>query len=631
MTNNTTALTADEVTALLASAPHEWAPDRIYLQREQGEGGAHTWCEDSVGDGELIEEAGYVRADVFDATIARLALSAEQRSALAWAIGTARAQGVPKLGDVLLDILNSSPVELAANPKPIPMLLFCPRCGTQHIDAPEDAECDGEVVHSAGWSNPPHRSHLCHACGCIWRPADVATVGVASIKTHGKADTWEGMPGVTSMPAQAVAADGGQSWHHELKTDPDVFAAVLAGDKTHEIRYNDRGFKVGDTLRLRETRYSGESMKCQPDDYPLEYTGREVTRVVSHVLDGYGLMPGWVVLSFASERAAVSPATGDPATAATPPDVAFKPWHERHADVFSNEGDAWRAFLDARATISQSNAEKAYYGGSVGAGPVTFDAPATADEQTADDSSDKSFFAGVCVALQVITAFDQGVMWAELVRACGTDELLQYAAHVEPEEWKLAGFEKYAFDELRKKKPKAAARASQGAAPAEAREPFPYQKTFDAIAAATSITAGGHVSISVEAFRKAFGAVPADAGEAVALRAEVDRLNAIINTPQSGEFLRAVSIEAEHQRQRWSSDHDAGKTPADWFWLVGYLAGKGLHAHAAGNVEKAEHHVITTAAALANWHLAIFGKTDMRPGTEQPEIQGAQGGKGGEA
>ncbi|WP_369070802.1 hypothetical protein [Burkholderia gladioli] len=125
--------------------------------------------------------------------------------------------------------------------------------------------------------------------------------------------------------------------------------------------------------------------------------------------------------------------------------------------------------------------------------------------------------------------------------------------------------------------------------------------------------------------------VPADAGEAVALRAEVDRLNAIINTPQSGDFLRAVSIEAEHQRQRWSSEHDAGKTPADWFWLVGYLAGKGLHAHAAGNAEKAEHHVITTAAALANWHLAIFGKSDMRPGTEQPGVQGAQGGKGGEA
>ncbi|WP_244125347.1 hypothetical protein [Burkholderia gladioli] len=57
---------------------------------------------------------------------------------------------------------------------------------------------------------------------------------------------------------------------------------------------------------------------------------------------------------------------------------------------------------------------------------------------------------------------------------------------------------------------------SQTAAPADAREPFPYQKTFDAIAAATSISAGGYVSISVEAFCKAFGAVPADVGEAVA-------------------------------------------------------------------------------------------------------------------
>ena len=99
-----------------------------------------------------------------------------------------------------------------------------------------------------------------------------------------------------------------------------------------------------------------------------------------------------------------------------------------------------------------------------------------------------------------------------------------------------------------------------------------------------------------------------------ALQAEIDRLNAIINTPQSDDFLRAVSIEAEHQRQRWGSEHDSGKTPADWFWLVGFLAGKALQAHYAPNLEKAEHHVITTAAACANWHSAMFGKTDVRPG-----------------
>lgn len=65
---------------------------------------------------------------------------------------------------------------------PVPMLLFCPKCSTQHIDAPDER--------TEGWDNPPHRSHLCHACGCIWRPADVPTTGVRSIKTAGKADTW---------------------------------------------------------------------------------------------------------------------------------------------------------------------------------------------------------------------------------------------------------------------------------------------------------------------------------------------------------------------------------------------------------------------------------------------------------
>ncbi|MBK5052857.1 DUF3850 domain-containing protein [Burkholderia sp. R-70006] len=88
-------------------------------------------------------------------------------------------------------------------------------------------------------------------------------------------------------------------WNHELKTDPDVFEAVLDGRKTHEIRFNDRCFTIGDTLLLRETRYTGEEMRA-PDPRPLEYTGRELTRVVSHILEGYGLQPGWVILSFAT-------------------------------------------------------------------------------------------------------------------------------------------------------------------------------------------------------------------------------------------------------------------------------------------------------------------------------------------
>ena len=86
---------------------------------------------------------------------------------------------------------------------------------------------------------------------------------------------------------------------------------------------------------------------------------------------------------------------------------------------------------------------------------------------------------------------------------------------------------------------------------------------------------------------------------------ELDRLNKLINSPETEDFFRGIELEAAHQRSRWPSEQDAGKTHADWFWLVGYLAGKCLHAAIAGDQHKALHHTISTAAALANWHRAI--------------------------
>ena len=41
-----------------------------------------------------------------------------------------------------------------------------------------------------------------------------------------------------------------------------------------------------------------------------------------------------------------------------------------------------------------------------------------------------------------------------------------------------------------------------------------------------------------------------------AIRAE------IINTPETADFMAAVPLEAAHQRERWGSSHDAGKTAA---------------------------------------------------------------------
>ncbi len=99
------------------------------------------------------------------------------------------------------------------------------------------------------------------------------------------------------------------------------------------------------------------------------------------------------------------------------------------------------------------------------------------------------------------------------------------------------------------------------------------------------------------------------------LTAERDRLHALVNNPQTEQFLAAVRTEVAHQIERWGTVHDRAKEPADWFWLVGYLAGKALQAHATGDSHKALHHTISTAAALANWHAAIScTRNGMAPG-----------------
>jgi hypothetical protein len=101
---------------------------------------------------------------------------------------------------------------------------------------------------------------------------------------------------------------------HELKTDPDAFDAVAAGQKTHEIRKDDRGFAVGDQLLLRRTRYTGAQMHMRPEHCPLEYTGAQELRIVSHIQHGYGLSDGWVILSFAAP-AALASVEGEPSQA----------------------------------------------------------------------------------------------------------------------------------------------------------------------------------------------------------------------------------------------------------------------------------------------------------------------------
>jgi len=72
---------------------------------------------------------------------------------------------------------------------------------------------------------------------------------------------------------------------HDLKTWPEFFERLWSGEKTFELRKNDRGFRVGHTLLLQEwTQRTG-------------YTGREITATVTYILGGLGLKDGWVVMA----------------------------------------------------------------------------------------------------------------------------------------------------------------------------------------------------------------------------------------------------------------------------------------------------------------------------------------------
>lgn len=81
---------------------------------------------------------------------------------------------------------------------------------------------------------------------------------------------------------------------HDLKCWPEPFAALRRGDKPYEIRVNDRDYRVGDLLRLREVAlFHG---------YAGPYTGEVEERVVTYMTRGgeWGLPADLCVLGLAT-------------------------------------------------------------------------------------------------------------------------------------------------------------------------------------------------------------------------------------------------------------------------------------------------------------------------------------------
>lgn len=78
---------------------------------------------------------------------------------------------------------------------------------------------------------------------------------------------------------------------HELKIYPTYFEDVISGKKKFEIRKNDRKYRVGDILILKEW-----------DN--IKYSGREARAEVIYLIDDkfVGIQPGYVVMGISLIR-----------------------------------------------------------------------------------------------------------------------------------------------------------------------------------------------------------------------------------------------------------------------------------------------------------------------------------------
>ena len=86
-------------------------------------------------------------------------------------------------------------------------------------------------------------------------------------------------------PKEARDESQGGSVNHDLKIEPAYFQAVLEGRKTFEVRYNDRGFNAGDTVKLIEW-----------NPYYACYTGMKLVKRIGYV-SSFSQKENWVVFS----------------------------------------------------------------------------------------------------------------------------------------------------------------------------------------------------------------------------------------------------------------------------------------------------------------------------------------------
>jgi hypothetical protein len=152
-------------------------------------------------------------------------------------------------------------------------------------------------------------------------------------------------PGGTPNRPPAAAGPAAQSPQegaarvHELKCWPVYFQDVRSGRKNFEVRENDRGFRVGDVLRLREW------------DPSRGYSGEEERRVVTYVLEsGLFVAEGYVVLALAEPGRSTSDRPLE-AVASADPELALRAISQRITEYLSM-GGLWNPELADHRAVS---------------------------------------------------------------------------------------------------------------------------------------------------------------------------------------------------------------------------------------------------------------------------------------
>ena len=83
---------------------------------------------------------------------------------------------------------------------------------------------------------------------------------------------------------------------HELKCDPKYFSLLKSHKKKFEVRLNDRNFRVGDELLLKEFVPKGYYGVRKNEN---KFTGRILHRRIDYILEGgqFGIEKDYVVMS----------------------------------------------------------------------------------------------------------------------------------------------------------------------------------------------------------------------------------------------------------------------------------------------------------------------------------------------